>query len=77
MHIRKTLNDQMGGDKSYCFLKAPERFVKQVTDVAEIFTMRAHLKLMNKVKKKGGKLMEDVWSEKAKEELLKIRDETS
>ena len=44
----------MGGDKTYCFMKAPAGFAKQVNDVAEIFMYRAHKKLMEKVDKGNG-----------------------
>ena len=44
----------MGGEKSYCFLKAPLGFMKQVNDVCDIFMHRAHEKLMKKVKTENG-----------------------
>ena len=52
----ETLNAQMGGERSWCFLKAPTNFLKYLTDVSEIFAFKAHMKLMSKVKKKGGSL---------------------
>jgi uncharacterized protein YqeY len=40
----------MGGEKSYAFLKAPTEFIKQLTDVVEIFLHNAHKNLLKKIK---------------------------
>ena len=69
----ETLNAQMGGERSWCFLKAPTNFLKYLTDVSEIFAFKAHMKLMKKVKKKGSEEFIDIFSKTAKEEMLKQR----
>ena len=65
----------MGGERSWCFLKAPTNFLKYLTDVSEIFAFKAHMKLMKKVKKKGSDEFIDIFSKQAKEEMLKQRQQ--
>ena len=60
----------MGDDKTYCFLKAPEGFHKQVGDVANIFMQRAHKRLMDKVERPN-RLFEQVFSQTTQSQLEK------
>ena len=61
----ETLNAHMGLQNSWCFLKASPNFVKYLTEVSEIFALKAHMKLMQKVKKQNGKEFIHIFSEKA------------
>jgi hypothetical protein len=69
------MQDNMGGEKSWCFLKAPTNFLKQLSDVVEIFMFNAHKRLMKNVnedvqlKTLFNKNIEEI--ENMKEELLK------
>ena len=39
----------MGGELSYCFLKAPQSFIDQISAAVDFFLYNAHEKLMNKI----------------------------
>lgn len=47
--IRDKLQETMGGELSYCFLKAPQSFIDQISAAVDFFLYNAHEKLMNKI----------------------------
>jgi uncharacterized protein YqeY len=47
--VKKNMNEHMGDKKSYAFLKAPTEFIKQLTEVVEIFLHNAHKNLLKKI----------------------------
>ena len=48
--IKVRLNETMGGEKSFCFLKAPSCFLEQISEGVDMFLFNAHTKLMKKIK---------------------------